>query len=230
MRPIKVKIWITWALILFSLGLAADYFFLHLLFQQKQQALSESLKTGSLLAEPGDKSSSLPESVKETTPADSGKNTFLDALKKCAPEIAAQTIATPEALIEYLQKSIGIKHKEIPLENYHLTLDNGDQRRIQILVDDNTNSSDKKELRFFKLDQEGIPERLALSEDETLESLLSKGKITRHEVRSELVLKDGSSLNLEMHDNKVFEFQYNNHGQLLSCRFQDCLCPTGRQL
>ncbi|WP_413612468.1 hypothetical protein [Bdellovibrio sp. HCB-110] len=231
MEPIKIRTWIMWALILFGLGLLTDYYFLHLLFHEKNGAQKEAViettaspvegvdpknPDDSFLGEKGDVNS-------EASP--SSKDNFLESLQKCAPEVAAQAIGTPEALIEYLQKSVGVKTEDISLENYHLTLADGSKRRVHVITSDNTNSPTEKEIRFFKLDAEGYPERLQLKGDETVESLLAQGKVTRHEVKSQLELKDGSSVALEKHDNKVFELQYNNHGKILSCRFKECHCP-----
>nr|WP_295905360.1 hypothetical protein [uncultured Bdellovibrio sp.] len=232
MKPIKLKTWIMWGLILFGLGLFTDYFFFHILFHAKNGATATP-ETGAVIA------SSPTENQNTKTPdnsflgeatnteadtTSSSKDNFLESLQLCAPEVAAQAIATPEALIEYLQKSVGVKEEEISLENYHLTMADGSKRRVHVITSDNTNSADKKEIRFFKLDEEGYPERLPLKGNETVASLLAQGKITKHEVKSQLVLKDGSSVALEKHDSKVFEFQYNNHGKTLSCRFKDCQC------
>lgn len=230
MRSTKLSTWITWALVLFALGVATDYYFLHILFQQKQQEAAQVAEGDPEAAtSPAAETAVADESFlgeKGNTPAqaDSGKDTFLESLQTCAPEVAAQTIATPEALMEYLQKSVGIAKEEISLENYHLALPDGSLRRVHLITADNTNSKDKVEIRFFKLDEEGYPERLALKGDETLESLLALGKVSKHEVKSSLELKDKTSVSLEKHDNVVYEFQYNNHGKILSCRYKECLC------
>jgi len=232
MEPIKLRTWITWALILFALGLLADYFFLHLLFHEKNNAKKEVITApvtpGATVAPahtPDETFIADNENEAESEAESRSKDNFLESLQKCAPEVAAQAIATPEALMEYLKKSVGVSKDEISLENYHLTLPDGSKRRVHVVIADNTNSPDKKEIRLFKLDAEGYPERLKLRGDETLESLLAMGTVTRHEAKSELLLKDGSTVSLEMHDKKVFEFQYNNHGKVLSCRFKDCQCP-----
>lgn len=230
MRSTKLSTWITWALVLFALGVATDYYFLHILFHQKQQEalqVAEDEKAAAAEATPattaGD-DSFLGEKGNAQVQNDAGKDTFLASLQTCAPEVAAQAIATPEALMEYLQKSVGVAKEEISLENYHLTLPDGSLRRVHLITADNTNAKDKIEIRFFKLDAEGYPERLPLKGDETLESLLALGKVSKHEVKSVLELKDKTTVNLEKHDNVVFEFQYNNHGKILSCRYKECLC------
>ena len=231
MKTIKLRTWITWGAILFALGVASDYYFLHILFHQKIKEEQEALGAPEISTTPtpsgsvgADTSTATVDEDADPDKADSTKDNFLVSLQSCAPEIAAQAIATPEALIEYLKKSVGIAKEEVSLENFHLTLANGSQRRIHVVIADNTNSRDKKEIRLFKLDAEGYPERMPLKGNETLESLLNQGRLTRHEAKSQLLLKDGSSVELETHDQKVFEFQFNNHGKVLSCRFKECLC------
>ncbi len=98
MKSVTLKIWIIWTVVLFAVGLLADYYFLHLLFQEKHQTFKETI------LEPAQESEVLTAQV----PQDQEDN-FLPMLQKCAPEIAAQTISTPEALVEYLRKSVGIR-------------------------------------------------------------------------------------------------------------------------
>ncbi len=230
MKSIKLRVWIAWALALFGLGVLTDYYFLHILFHQKQQEIeriSEGVEaTSGMLKKstPGTDDSFLGgnERIQEVTTSD--KDTFIVALQACAPEVAAQAIGTPEALMEYLQKSVGVVHEDISIENYHLTLKDGTQRRIHLVTSDNTNAKDRVEIRFFRLDAEGYPERLSLKDEDTLESLLALGQVTRHEIKSRLELKDGTAVNLEKHDNVVFEFQYFNGARILSCRFKECVC------
>lgn len=227
MEPIKIRTWIMWALILFVLGLFADLYFFHLLFKEKHApGLNETAEVSSEQTPGATKAVDASFISKDSNfeNKENGTDNFLDSLKACAPEIAAQAIATPEALLEYLRKSVGIQNEVISLENYHITLPDGSKRRIHIVTSDQTNSADKTELRFFAVDKEGSPERLPLRGDETVESLLAQGTQTRHEVRSQVFLKDNTILNLETHDQKVYEFQYNNQNKILSCRFSECLC------
>lgn len=237
MKEIKIKTWILWAVVLFTLGICADYFFWHLLLgHQSNEPVPQSTSVISApagtsedvkLDKDEEVSSFIRESHTEADPSGSPafKDNFLETLQTCAPEIAAQAIATPEALIEYLQKSVGISQENIAVENYHITLADGSQRRIHVIANDASNSADKKEIRYYKLDAEGYPERIALKKEDSLQSLLGQGTLNRHELRADLKLKDGSAVQLEKHDQKVFEFQYNNHGRVLSCRHNHCQCP-----
>lgn len=228
MNSIKFKTWLIWAAVLFILSLLADYYFLHILFHEKNNSASATISESAHESNDEEEDDSFlgEGDTSESEQSDSSVNNFLDALKACAPEVAAQGIGTPEALVEYLQKSVGVANQDVSVENFHITLPDGSKRRIHVIMDDNTNSTQKKEIRFFKLDAEGYPDRLPLKTTDTLESLLALGTLTRHEKKSLVTLKDDTFLEVEMHDNKVFEFQYNNQGRILSCRYTDCVCPN----
>lgn len=155
------------------------------------------------------------------------KDSFFVSLSKCAPEISARpTITTPEALLNFLQENIGVEKKETSIENFHLTLRDGSLRRIHIVTADNTNSVQNQELRFFKVDSEGYPERISLNGDETLQSLLSQGTVTKHEAKVLYVFKDGAIVTAETHNQAVYELQFNNRGRILSCRHKKCVCSS----
>lgn len=226
MEPIKLKTWILWAAVLFILGVFADYYFLHFLFHEKKSDMATPQIEG--VMDPTQKPNEVPVVANGSTSEENEQNipdTFLESLKKCAPEIAAQAVGTPEALLLYLRQSIGVAKEEVHIENFHITLPDGSERRLQVLVADNTNTPDKKELRFFKLDKEGYPERLTIKSSDTQESLLSLGKLTQHESKRTIQLKDKSTVAVEEHNNQVYEFQFNNHGRVLSCRLRVCQCP-----
>ncbi len=231
MKEIGFKRWLMWAAILFVLGVAADYYFLHILFHEKQGQLNAA--ANSAVATAGESASapntavtgsSAGTATAQSPVATSDKNTFNESLQACAPEIAAQAVGTPEALIEYLRKSLGVKSEETVLENYHLDQPDGSKRRVHVIGADNTNAKSKKTVKFYKLDAQDLPEEIPLKADDTVEKLLATGKITRVEKKMDLKLKDNSSVSLEMHDNKVFQFQFNNHGKVLSCLGTDCQC------
>ncbi|WP_413580804.1 hypothetical protein [Bdellovibrio sp. HCB288] len=229
MNEIKLKNWLIAAVVLFALGGAADYYFLHILFPLKQDILHGAVtdqqpSPGAMATATHIDSTLHGEAGTAAVVADSGKDTFNESLRACAPEIAAQAVGTPEALIEYLRKSLGIKSEHVLVENYHLVLPDGAKRRIHVIGDDNTNSKDKKIVKFYKLDAQELPEEIPLSKGDTVEKLLAAGKVTRAEKKMELLLKDDSTASLEMHDNTIFQFQFNNHGKVLSCLYKECQC------
>lgn len=237
MNSIKLKTWIITVITLFTLGLLADYYFLHILFIEKQQQLNGSLPESAIVSDSGsvtknpeqatseDLTNKNLHALGEKNPVTDNKDNFLVSLKSCAPEIAAQAIATPEALLEYLRKSIGVKDEDKLIENFHLLLKDGTQRRVHVAAADNTNEKNKKELHLFTLDAEGYPQSVPLKGDETLESLLALGQVQKHEVKSQLTLEDGGTVTVETHDNEVYEFQYTHENKILSCRQKDCQCP-----
>ncbi|WP_413560485.1 hypothetical protein [Bdellovibrio sp. HCB209] len=228
MKQITFKHWIIWAAVLFVLGIAADHYFLHILFPLKQDALygavTSDQPTPGAYATATHTDTTLQGEAGTVPVVDTGKDTFNASLNACAPEIAAQAIGTPEALMEYLRKSLGVTSEDITVENYHLTLPDNSQRRIHVIAADNTNSKTAQTVKFYKLDAEGLPEEIPLKADDSIEKLLALGKITRNEKKMDLKLKDGSAVSLEMHDNKVYQFQFNNHGKVLSCLYKDCQC------
>lgn len=124
MKSVTLRIWIIWTIVLFSVGLLADYYFLHLLFQEKHQTFKETV------LEPTQEEVSDKDPVEPPTGSTTSEqlqtDNFLPQLQECAPEIAAQTISTPEALIEYLRKSIGVRTENQLKDNeLHLTLKDG---------------------------------------------------------------------------------------------------------
>lgn len=228
MNDTKLKTWILWAVVLFLLSLTVDYFFLHLLFDKdakSAQIETTPVPTESVNlegpAEPVDVED-LSQPTDQIPPA--GDGNFLNELKKCLPEIAAQAIATPEAFVEYLQKSVGAAKEKITLENYDITLPDGSLRRIQVLSADTTRSAEKHGLRLFSIDKEGHQEALALQDSDTKESLLQMGKLNRHSIKSEIELGDRSRLLLEKWDNRIAEFQFSDQAKNLSCQQTTCKC------
>jgi hypothetical protein len=102
MHPIKLKNWLIAIIILLGLSLIVDYYFIHILFTAKDQAFktqqAEEVATTEVTTE-----------AQADNSLSSGEDNFLPSLQNCIPEVAAQGIATPEALVEYFKKSIGIQ-------------------------------------------------------------------------------------------------------------------------
>jgi len=226
---------IRWGLIIvvfFFLGLAVDYFFLHILFQakvQEQHRQEEVLPT-----------TETPQSLHQTPePTGTPQNAqalavlvadFQEKASRCmGPELGKSS--SPEEFISNLEKTNPVVKSQFQLENTHIQLPDGSQRRLHLIVADNTNHKDALELRYFKLDEEGLPERIELSPEQTfnpkavyLASLKKQGTITFQQTKDTKTLKDGTSLVLTTINNKVYEFQVFNHGKTFSCRELNCVC------
>lgn len=231
MNPTKFKTWFISTTVLFLLVLASDYYVFHYYFKnsatksesgEPSRTQSESIPSSAQGQDSSFLTDATPKSSDSTSNSQEKPNNFLETLKACYPEIAAQTISTPEALVEYLSKTVGTQLEVLAVENYHIKLPDGTINRIHVLqMDDEHNH---KEIRYFTLDSEGYPVRDFNSEKENLESLLGRGSPVHYEVKSTLQLKDKSTLELEKHDNKVHELVYRAHGKSLSCAETDCRC------
>ncbi|MNJ96655.1 hypothetical protein D3C87_143840 [compost metagenome] len=222
MKPISLKNWIIAAVILIGLGILADYYFLHVLFTQKNQEMQQV--QGFL--ERQDYEPVAPEGRDLTALAESGKNVpvgadnFLATLQSCLPEISSQGIATPEALVEYFKKSIGVKNEVKDIENYHMKLVDGSIRRIHVI---NTNNG-KDNIQLYKVPSQGTPERVEMPANETLETLLSQGEVMQTESMENLTLKDDATLTLEIHNKTIFDLLYRGHGKQFRCHLTTCAC------
>lgn len=111
MEKITWQRWVTVCVVLVLLGLAADYYYLHFLFNQKQKNLIEETAPAESQESQAD-SASQTEMPTASAPV-LGQNNFLDSLKACRPDISAQGVTTPEALLTYLEKSIGVESSEL---------------------------------------------------------------------------------------------------------------------
>ncbi len=233
--------WQRWAytfIVLILLGLAADYFFLHTLFPHARLNTVAPAEPTKIVEASAPKSSEADTTQNSEMALSAGsqkepggENNFLKSLQACRADMTAQGVATPEALLAYLQKSIGKVSEIKEVENYHVKLPDGSERRLHMIPSDKENSGDHVELRYFKLDAQGYPEKIQLKPEESLDpkaefihSLLSQGEVNYHQIRSIAKLKDESTLSLDIRDDKVFEFQWRGSDHTLSCRQLNCQC------
>lgn len=228
MDPKKFKTWLFSAVVLFLMVLAADFYVLHLYFPQTNEKNETTISEATQADASGETPTKVTDSsflaiADKANAQPAPENNFLDMLKACSPEIAAQAIATPEALVAYLSKSVGVAREVISIENYHLKMADGSVHRVHIL-DTGDNEHNTKEVRYFTLDEEGYPVRDYENEKLGAEKLLSQGTTIRYEAKSTLHLKDSSTLDLEKHDTKVHQIQYRAHGKTLSCFELNCQC------
>jgi hypothetical protein len=225
---------IRWALIIFVfflVSLAIDHFFLHIIFEerlkeQKLQSTSEPEKPTSSVVHAARPVASQPP-PSETS---EGLHQFQENIKAClGADLSKNT--TPENLIQNFLEKNPVQNSQFQLENTHVRLPDGSTRRLHVIQAENSNSKGARELRYFQLDAEGLPVRIPLNREETfnprpefLEALKHQGSVIFHQVKENKLLKDGTSLSLNMVNDKVFEFQVFGKDKTLSCRELDCLC------
>jgi len=233
---------IRWGLViavLFFAGLAIDYFFLHILFQEKlkeqhkdQQKQEEMLSPSPTPeASPAENLQSTPNGITTQEPKAEGTTKgFQEKTRQCLGAELAKNPGPDQLLLE-LEKLHPVTKTQFQLENTHIQLPDGSQRRLHLISADSTNSKNAKELRYFKLDAEGLPERIDLKPEETINpkpefisSLKNQGKVIYHQLKETKTLNDGTSMILTTINGKAYEFQIFTKGKTLSCRSFNCAC------
>ena len=231
----KIRWWYTIPIVLL-LGVLADYFVLHILFPIKQQALLDSSWNGmtdderALFAK--QEIASKPSATSKPEARDAAfQSELLRALQDCAPEVRAQGVTTLESLYTYAEKSIGISSETVDIENYNYRLRDGVERRLHIIPADETNSSQNKELRYYKLDHEGYPERIYLSPKESLNptpellaSMMKDATIHLHQIKKRIDLKDGTRLSVNIVNQQIQVLEFFGVEKTLQCTLQTCRC------
>lgn len=218
-------------IILAVLVILADYYYLHILFPIKKAAIMAEINQ------------EVEKSLKENPPADNtvqnSSPTQQDTLKDfsitkpfadCFPHEKIQ-VSTANNLSDDLEKSWGPSEQQIEIENYHFQLEDNSEKRIQLLYADNSNLDKKLELRLFKVDKSGIPERVNLKPDETfypkkefIESLMKDGVLKFHQLKKHQFFKNSFKLFTEVQNKNVFEFQLIGAKHSLNCRQGTCEC------
>lgn len=220
-----------------SLVLLADYLFLHLLFPMKKAALMQELnarvesalhptKNAAGASAPGDQAQSPTESTTATSGAALPANTFKEELSKCLPG------ATDENPTELAKRYASqLKTSDLVVENVHLVLPNGEERRLMTIPSDRDNAKNRPEVRWFKVDAEGLPVPLKLnSEDafdpkpEFIEKLKGEGRVIFQQRKESNTYGDGTHALVEWIDGSVREFQLRLPHQSLNCLNLDCRC------
>jgi len=156
---------------------------------------------------------------------------FQQKIDECFDNPQLTASDTPEIFLKNLIVENPVKDSQFEMENTHVQLPDGSLRRIHLIPSDSSNSKNAIELRYFKLDGEGLPERISLSRKQTInpskefiQSLKSQGKIVFHQVKQHQLLKDGTQISLNEVDNKIFEIQIFSSGKTFSCRAMKCDC------
>lgn len=225
-----------WLLILpmaFIFGIAVDYYVLHILFPVRNNALAGKL-TVNTSASKGISTEDKNTPLMHSQPADS-QNTeaggFQDILADCAPELAEQKLKSPTDLVNFLINNIGIKNEEVDIENYNFTLADGSERRIHLIPAENSNSKTFRELHYFKLDSEGFPKRIYIPKNQAinpsnslLAEMMENASIHLHQIKKRIVLKDESSLALDIINDQTEAVQFFGKLKSLNCEKLLCQC------
>ncbi|MGZ3742550.1 MAG: hypothetical protein ACXWRE_14515 [Pseudobdellovibrionaceae bacterium] len=222
-----------WSLIivsLFFIGLAVDYFFLHILFQQKlKEQQPQPRQEESLLREKENSQSNFQASPPHNSTQELPNEFHQEAEKCLGPEMAKNS--TPTELIQELEKKNPVQSTRFELENTHIRLPDASMRRLHLIPAENSQGQGGTELRYFSLDEEGLPVRIPLPPEQSfnpkaefLASLKKQGTVTYHETKEIQTLRDGTTLALTTLNNKIYEFQIFHGGKSFSCREIHCLC------
>lgn len=209
--------------------LLIDQFFLHYLFPIKKAAfikVANQEVVDALQAHPPSDldNSSAPATQPKLQPRPTQRLTdFRTAAEACL----GGTWTTASTLAADLEKTYGVQSKSRDIENFHLKTPSGEEKRIHITME----SPDKKQVRFFAVDSEGLPvpipltsEQRQLSADQLIESLKTEGQIFLHQSKERWLLGNGSSFIVTFENNETREFQIFGASRTLSCLENSCQC------
>lgn len=180
-------------------------------------------------------------SVVTTTAAGSAKSVeaikreqqkdFQAKISECFENPHLTSAETPEIFLKNLIAENPVEDSQFEMENTHVQLPDGSLRRIHLIPSDSSNNAKTLELRYFKLDGEGLPERIPLSRQQTInpshefiQSLKNQGKVVFHQLKQHQLLQDGTQVALNQVDDKIFEMQIFGAGKTFSCRAMKCQC------
>lgn len=147
-----------------SLGLAADYLFLHVLFPLKQDAYRRELELREEGRAPLDGAApepATPPPGAKRAPADApvppsslSRESFAASVSEC---LSLATRATEAA--ELARELVVLSERtEDVIENWHLRFADGHEERLMVVAADQLeNGANRKELRHFGVDSEGLP-------------------------------------------------------------------------
>lgn len=220
-----------------GLVLLADYLFIHLLFPLKKAAMMQELnakvesalnpnQTAAGASAPGEPALNPTESVNANSGAALPANSFKQELEKCLPGAKDEN---PTALAKRYASQL--KTSELVVENFHLALPNGEERRLMLIPSDRDNAKNRPEVRWFKVDQEGLPVPLTLKDEDAfdpkpafIESLKKQGRVIFEQRKEANTYADGTHALVEWVDGSVRELQLRLPTQSLNCSNLDCRC------
>lgn len=208
--------------------LIIDQFFLHILFPIKKaaflkdanQEVQESLQANP----PNEDQTPAPVAAPALIPRPVQN---LTNFKIAAKECLGGEWTTSIDLAKNLEKTYGVQSRTKDIENFHLKNQNGEERRIHITSE----SAEKKQVRYFAVDKEGLPipipltpEQRKMTPDQQIENLKSDGQVFLHQSKERWLLGNGSTFLVTFENNVTREFQIFGPFRTLSCLEDSCQC------
>lgn len=204
--------------------LTVDFLFLHYVFPAKRERFLKELNHAvntSLEEHPPGNGSKLEKMAAKAQ--DNSDGDFKTTSQACL----GSTWSSYETFPDELKRTYKIQSQVTDIENFHLKLPNGEERRIHVVSD----GRNQKTVRFFGLDAEGLPTPIPLSAelrsqsmDKVVENLKSQGQIFFHQSKERWLLGNGSTLVVTFENGKAYEFQLFGSDKTLSCLKNSCQC------
>ena len=157
---------------------------------------------------------------------------FVEALKGLGSCLDIKNVVDPdqgEAKLDNLINSVRneIGDPVIRSEDWsttHLTLPNGEQRRIRIEMEYDANDRIVKRLKYYSLDKENLPVPIQLNAESTLDpqdsfiaSLEKDGQISLREKGERIYFQNGEELIFTQRNDRVSDIEINRNGRTFKC-------------
>lgn len=225
--------WKLWIPLLLFIGLVIDFYFLHILFREKnkQLFLEDVQKMGftqkiiSPFKEMNQKLTTI-DKTNAPTPliAEQFKKCFANNKVKLNSDLK---ITNPTELFNLLKQNMA-NDPFVRIENY-IFLDNyGIEHRLHITPNEKNNN---RQVQLYKLDIEGYPTKISLPDllngdqwQNHLEDFLKNNKVIFHQVKAQLNTVDQFNVQYELHNDLIFRMQITNSQAQLNCDQESCHC------
>lgn len=212
-----------YVILILATVLAVDLLFLHVIFPAKKARLLKELNRQvetSLEEHPPGRGSS---DDGETKTQASGPTDFKTASQECLGKVWNSAKTFPADL----KQAYKIQSQVVDIEDYHLKLPNGDERRLHVVSDGRR----QRTVRWFALDSEGLPTPLPLDPElrsrpveDIIQSLVALGPVHFHQTKERWLLGNGSTLLVTFENGEALEFQLFGPERTLSCLRDSCQC------
>lgn len=144
-------------------------------------------------------------------------------IKKCYPSIVSKSNQAVEDAFEQL--SAGREFQDvIDFKNYHYTLPDGEKRRLQIRLDEDTKGNQFFTLKLFKVDKEGLPDPIKLDpkisknpSEETIEQFLREGSIHFTQDIGNRIFSDRDYISFVKEDGRIQSLEVYRNNKVLRC-------------